>query len=530
MKKTNHLNSIRHLFAVFFALLIFISANNCSSFSAEETSPSLISGGQLVDSLGLNPVSISTVDKDSLSIDSLNKVAMEEWSLDNYQSALKLMMLAYEKAKIIQDELKLAPILNNLGLIHWRLGNNSDAIDCYQEASKLASKHKLTRLWGLTQTNLSLINKEQSNFDIAFSYNEKAIEVFKKTQNHRDLGIALNNQGQIHKNMQNYNLARKYYLEAIQNYQKVNYKDGLSATYYNLSDIFLKQEKKDSALYSIKNSLKLGFESKSKIRISEAYQKTAEVFEHFNLLDSALKYYKQYLTYYSELQLANKSNILALYQAEMGAEVKKLQIENLKKEQFLVKSRIQLFSAILFIVILISSFIIYRYFSNIRFKKRKLEMELLTSKTILEIKEQELKAYILDLSKKNEIVSKLQNRFSETHKYEKEIGIEFTSLLEQKILTEADWEIFKSKFRAIYPEFFSQIKQLRISLTEAEIRLLVLISLKLSAKEMAQTLGISPQSVRVCKMRLKKKIIDEPFDSVENFAEYLVKVANKPKF
>ena len=95
-------------------------------------------------------------------------------------------------------------------------------------------------------------------------------------------------------------------------------------------------------------------------------------------------------------------------------------------------------------------------------------------------------------------------------------------LLEQKILTDDDWEKFKVKFNSIYPDFFSRIKESHINLTEAEIRIMVLMRLELNGKDMANILGISPQSVRVCKMRLKKKLLKEDYNSVEEFLQYLI--------
>jgi len=50
-----------------------------------------------------------------------------------------------------------------------------------------------------------------------------------------------------------------------------------------------------------------------------------------------------------------------------------------------------------------------------------------------------------------------------------------------------------------------------------------LLYLDLSGKEMAKILGISPQSVRVGKMRLKKKLKNEGYDSVEDFLPMVIK-------
>jgi hypothetical protein len=47
--------------------------------------------------------------------------------------------------------------------------------------------------------------------------------------------------------------------------------------------------------------------------------------------------------------------------------------------------------------------------------------------------------------------------------------------------------------------------------------------LELNGKDMANILGISPQSVRVCKMRLKKKLPADKYETVEDFLQFLIK-------
>src|SRR5690606_11677296 len=166
------------------------------------------------------------------------------------------------------------------------------------------------------------------------------------------------------------------------------------------------------------------------------------------------------------------------------------------------------------ILLLFVSLLVYRRVSRIKMKKKELALELENSQKILQVKKKELKSYILDLSQKNQLIHELQQKLAdESDKNE----IKVAQLLNQKILTDEDWEKFKEKFSGIYPEFLPRLKLLKTSLTEAEIRLLVLLRLKLSGKEMASTLGISPQSVRVTKMRLKKKLQEENYKSVEDF-------------
>jgi hypothetical protein len=156
------------------------------------------------------------------------------------------------------------------------------------------------------------------------------------------------------------------------------------------------------------------------------------------------------------------------------------------------------------------------------FKKQQLELELYNSQQIISVKERELKTYIIDLYKKNTLITQLQEKQLAALPANSEDSIEVAQLLKQKILTDEDWEIFKTRFNSIYTGFFRKIKESDVPVSEAEIRILVLMRLKLNSKDMANILGISPQSVRVCKMRLKKKLLLKDFMSVEDFLKYLL--------
>lgn len=452
------------------------------------------------------------------SINELNNYATAQWAKDNYQEALNYFSIAYQQAKKQNDEVQIANILNNLGLVHWRLGDNRSAMDCYKESNRLAEKLGLQRLTGLTFTNQALIQKEEENFKEATSNNEKAIKIFRELNFPRDLAISYNNHGQIFKNQSKNDSALQNYLKAINIYNQIDYKDGMAATYYNLAEIYSRTGEKQKAISSAIKSLKSGLEGESKVRISEGYRKLGETYEHFHEADSALKYQKKYAEFEKEILIANQSEKLIEEQAKLGNEVKNLRIQNLEKEKIIAKNRLWLIIVSILIIILFVSLIIYRRVSKIQLNKKKLELELENSQKILQIKKKELRTYIVDLSQKNSLINDLQHELSAQSNTNE---IQVAQLLNQKILTDDDWDKFKTKFNAIYPEFLPKIKLLDTSVTEAEIRLLVLLKLKLSGKEMAGTLGISPQSVRVTKMRLKKKLQEENYDSVEDYLSEL---------
>lgn len=458
---------------------------------------------------------------------SLNDMGYVQWRMGNYQEALKYFTEALEEVKKSNNETQMATLLNNLGLVHWRLENNEAAMECYREAALLAEKLNMYRLLGLTHTNRALILKEQRNFDEAFVHNNKAITIFKEHGEPEDLAIAYNNQGQIYRYGDQPDPALKFYKLSLDECFKTDYKEGMATAYQNLSTVYALKGDKAKAFDAAQKCLEISQKLNSKVRASEAYLELSKNHERFGRPDSALYYYKKHYEWERDILEANQKDLLSRYQANLGVEVKNLRILNLQNEREIASNRLWFIAIGVFIVLLIVAFFVYRYLSKIKFRKQQLEQELINSQQIIYVKEQELKTYIIDLSNKNSIINRLKEdaaqEISEPIELKDENDEEVAQLLEQKILTDDDWEKFKIRFNSIYPGFFSRIKERHIALTEAETRILVLMRLELNGKDMANILGISPQSVRVCKMRLKKKLLKENYESVEEFLQFLIK-------
>lgn len=78
-------------------------------------------------------------------------------------------------------------------------------------------------------------------------------------------------------------------------------------------------------------------------------------------------------------------------------------------------------------------------------------------------------------------------------------------LLSKPILTEENWQQFKRSFEGVHVDFFHRLNLKLPGLTPAEIRYLVLRKLHLSRNEIADLLGISPDSIRQYRHRILKK-------------------------
>lgn len=122
---------------------------------------------------------------------------------------------------------------------------------------------------------------------------------------------------------------------------------------------------------------------------------------------------------------------------------------------------------------------------------------------------------------KNEVAEK--NRQIETLAMEKPAGqqpgqlvAQIDALSRQIILTEQDWEVFRQSFDTVYPGFLTALKVKAPDITKAEVRMACLIRLNFDAKHIAGMLGISLDSVRKTRYRLKKRFGDEGDASLED--------------
>jgi hypothetical protein len=142
----------------------------------------------------------------------------------------------------------------------------------------------------------------------------------------------------------------------------------------------------------------------------------------------------------------------------------------------------------------------------------------------LQLKRQQLNLFTQSLIEKSETIIRIKNELEQFKSYDTDENIQIAKIdkiLQLNILTDEDWNSFKKSFSDIYPAFFSKLRYICPTITTSELRLCSLIKLKLSIKEMASMLGISPESVKTSRYRLKKKLDLGENETIEEFIEKL---------
>jgi DNA-binding CsgD family transcriptional regulator len=84
-----------------------------------------------------------------------------------------------------------------------------------------------------------------------------------------------------------------------------------------------------------------------------------------------------------------------------------------------------------------------------------------------------------------------------------------------------NWYDFRIVFERVHENFFERLKKHSTALTSSELRLVALLKMNLSSADMATLLGISPDSLRISRYRLRKKLNLEEGENLSAFLQRL---------
>jgi hypothetical protein len=190
------------------------------------------------------------------------------------------------------------------------------------------------------------------------------------------------------------------------------------------------------------------------------------------------------------------------------------------RQKALETARLQLIrDVVIGLLVLLFSAVLIILLRKRRMERERFALQQQQSEERLHNAEGELAQYISAIKEKNKLIGEIQARLQEGE--ESMAGSEEVTLQHLQhlsLLTEADWLKFKLLFSAVWPGFFDDLPNRYPGLSQGEVRLLALCKLELSSKEMAAMLGISQDSLRKSRYRLRKKypqlMEDEDFKHV----------------
>jgi len=450
----------------------------------------------------------------------INHLGVIYYHHGNYPAALEYLLRAYERFKRqgFESITHCCVYIHELGLLYYDLGNYETSLQYYREAVPLLNNNRDMQRHVLN--NFALCFRNTGSYDSALVYFQKLVEIATKDKDTVWLGIATGNIGSVYLREGDYEKAKPYCQTDYRYDLATNHPEGVAGALTCLGEISLAQNKPEEAIDTLKQAERwlkpvLGWNFGRQVYLYHIMAKAYAMKKDYNRA-----YYYQQLANQAEdsLDRRNKADNYIKIQQQIEAEKHMAALKQLEAERKseIMKRNYSLAGIFMMCIIAVQ---VYNSQRLKRAKDRELHKkqeelwisERLRNEEELENARSQLKAYLESLLAKNHIIeqfeAELDNMRSAPGGVIQTERIETLQKLQaSNILTEDDWLAFKQLFDKAHKGFFIKLKEKYPDLTQAEIRLMALTRLELSGKEMAAMLGISVDSIKKAKQRLRKKI------------------------
>ncbi len=462
----------------------------------------------------------------------------------NYSNAIEHLLRAEQLFREIRSVKPLADNLNLLGIVYYYNRQPLDASIQFQEALKIYSGLRDYNGLAATYGQIGHIYEKKRDYDSAYYFQKLALSFAIKGSDKSIQYKIYENIGSIYEDKGRYDSAAIYFRYSLDgNRQSGNWRDQIEVL-NNLGDVASKQGDFISGLSFARQAVELAKLTGEKYQLQSGYRDMAQAFFALNKFDSAYLCLEKSRDLVQSIYATDNSHQIAIMQTLYDTEKKNNEITHLNADGK-IKMIITVASLILLILSgAIAILIINRQKIKMRsekllhekseetFKTRQglMESELIRKqleekslKDKLDIRSRELSSHILQLIEKNEIMEELKTGLAEVIKDDKRDQKKQLRNLQQKIsfsfTQDASWNDFRAIFEQAHPSFFTDVQAYCPELTTSELRLLALIKMNLSSADISRLLGITPDSLRVTRYRLKKKLQLDQHASLSSFTQ-----------
>ena len=476
-------------------------------------------------------------------------VGVAYWAQGDLNMALQYLNASHKIYQEIADKTGLANTRLNIGMVYADLKEYKKAKYYYKQAINEFTALGLKSRIATTFTKIGTMLVEQGQDTEALRYLTDALQMHTDTNFTYGIAEAHNKLGMLylHKNeieQAYYHVKRSMELGSI-----VSDIDGLTNNLILHGKILRLSGRLEESAIELNKGLQLAKENGLKKYELLAYEELKELKKQQGNPEEVYEFYEQYIILRDSLFNLEKSKQIAYMEFENELEKRDKALESLKAQE--KKDRLIQYLLLMGTIILAIGgsfiFVIYKQRaqkskqlvaknqelleSAFELSQKKLENAELKQQELkqqLDFKNKELSSYTLNFIKKNEIVQQIQKtiqQIQKTSSVEKnKLIADLNKIVRKNMSIDKDWEDFSRFFEDAHQGFYTQLKSTHPDLSTNDLKICSLIRLNLNVKEMASILGISPDSARTARYRLRKKMKLTPEQEI---LSYLIQLENE---
>lgn len=448
--------------------------------------------------------------------------------LDQPEKSIAYYKRAIAVSRELNDASETAIISMSLGDLYASMGQTEEALEAMHQALEASEALPGAHAQATILMSISSVYQEGKSYEKALEANNRALTLARDMSDNMLQSLALQNIAMVYREQQNFTQAIEYLLqtrpilEEIGSQQLIiENENQIARNYFDLGEFYQSITHSRQAYDRAYKAGNFELAQQSLQLLSSGYEQVGDYEKAFTI-QQALAAVKD------SLFSRERSRQIAEMQTRYETKEKEQEIALLQQEQEKAKLGRNAFAAGLILIAIIGFLVYNRQRLKIKKNRTELENNRLKEQQLrqdLEFKNKQLTTHSLNLVQKNEVMKELKQNIQEI-KQEPNGNIpkklnNIEHLINYSFNLDEDWEEFKLYFEEIHTGFFEMLKNRYPDLTPNELRLSALVKLNLTIKEIATIMGISPDSVKTARYRLRKKL---GMETEENLTAFMMDI------
>ena len=435
----------------------------------------------------------------------------------NYSEAAKYFYDAMTFFEEAGDQSRKADMIRQLSSSESSLGNYDQAISYAKEAHNIYTEENDTYYQAYATNAIGSYFLKTNMLDSAEHYLEKSISSSKSSNNYIITMASLAEIAEVYLKNEKHDKALSSVKEAESLFSSDTTTDTQASHFLIKGKIHMALHQPDDALQAFNKSLEIAKLIDTPALTHDVLIQMTTLYENQGNYRLAYEKYRGAKLIMDSLNNVSQSEELQDILVKYETEKKDVEIDLLAKQTELDASRKKSLWSGLVLLALTALAAIYSLIQRsqkkqaLLSKEKAIELEKRKhAEEELEYKKKELTAKALQLASKNEFL----------HSLEQEIGTlqssidgtvgkttqRISRMINNDQLDDTEWNQFGKEFSSIHQTFMDKLKAQYGDFSTTEWRLISLMKMSLSSKDIANILRISPDGVKKARYRLRKKM------------------------
>jgi tetratricopeptide (TPR) repeat protein len=439
---------------------------------------------------------------------------------------------------------RVAANLNDMGLLSYYNRQTPQAWKQYEEALTIYRGRGNIEGMADTYGRIGHLFEKSHRYDSAFYFQRLALQEYSRIAHKQGMAKIYENMGSIFEDLERYDSSWYYFTHSLELYDQAGEEVASIEVVNNLGDIYRKTGRYREAIVQTGKALALAEKTNDNYEKGAAYRDLGKAYDLLHQEDSAYHYLE--LSRRATIDIYSKENNRQTAFLSVLFDIDKKNDEIVRLENARNITLIVTIAVIIVIVLLmvLGWVVISRQRMKIRNEQLQSEhnrhiyeqqhelmqaalanQQLQEDRLVqeLDVKRKGLTSYTLHVIQKNQLLENLRDRLAYLVKDDKRDQKKQLQQLIQQINQNFNhdqyWEEFRETFGQVHQQFFDTLKRHSDDLTSNDLRLLSLIKLNLGSADISTLLGISQDSLRVSRYRLKKKLNLGADENLTNFVQ-----------